>query len=105
MADNMFDLIYCENDKDETEITALIRKEFPQAIIADANDNIHSNRFSVSMDRSFEDKFLVFAIVQGFGMCSFTINLMTMDKEKQPHLKELIAEADKINPPVARHKN
>lgn len=75
----MYELIY-----GSSEIQAIIKKKFPNAIFKDASDEIHPERFEVTFaedSEEFEDKFYVFAIKTGFASYCFGFQLLL----RHPH--------------------
>lgn len=56
----------------------LIQKEFPSAIITDASDCIHTDRFKVEIEGiedQIEEQFYIFALKQGFTNLCFVFGL------------------------------
>ena len=91
----MYDLIYCENRGDYTEIKNKLSKYFKDSKIEDGSDEIHRHRFSIEMDDKKEDDYLMFALKEGFALLSLTIQLMIHEKPKR--LKELMSRAGLVN--------
>jgi len=54
------------------EIENLIKAKYPEAIIEDASDYIHHERFGVVIPNIDEDEFYPFAIKEGFARVCFS---------------------------------
>ena len=65
------ELVYGGKDVEE-----LIKAKFPSANTEDASDDIHENRFSLSIEDTNEDDFYVYAIQKGFADLCFKFALM-----------------------------
>lgn len=70
----MYDLIYTENYDDYNEIKKIIQNNHFSAIIEDASDGIHTNRFSVEYKIGYDDWFS-FLIKNGFALLSLNFQL------------------------------
>lgn len=68
----LHDLIY-----DSSEIADLIKKEFPDAVITDATDFIHTERFEIDIPSltCSDEKFYIFLMRIGAAVTSFTFQL------------------------------
>ena len=75
------------------EVEDLVRREYPDAIITDASDEVHPERFEVEIPNADEDTFYLFAIRQGFVGTSLSWGLMETMPESQQRLWNLLAEA------------
>lgn len=52
------------------KVEKLIREKYPQAVIEDASDYIHTERFKVEIDKASKEEFYSFAKKNGFiGEC------------------------------------
>lgn len=67
----MEDLIYAGGD-----VANIIKEKYPSAIIKDASDYIHTERFEVEIPNVTDDDFYPFAIREGFAQCCFSFNLL-----------------------------
>ena len=65
----MYELIY------NNQAIDLIKKRFPIAVFKDASDYIHVGRFEVEIEGVDEDEFYPFAIVEGFALACFKLQL------------------------------
>lgn len=70
----MYDLIYTENYEDYKEIKQIIKDSHSVAIMEDASDGIHTNRFSVEYKIEHDDWFL-FLLKKGFALLSLNFQL------------------------------
>lgn len=86
----MYELIYAGN-----EVEKIIKNKYPNAILTDASDYIHIERFECDIENAEEDEFYIFAIRNGFAGACFGFNLMMMDYPKGSGQKvwDWIAEA------------
>jgi hypothetical protein len=91
----MYDLIYCENRGDYTEIKNKLLDNFPNANIQDASDEIHHDRFEIEMDDDKRDDYLIFTMKEGFAVLSLTVQLMLHENQKE--LKELMGRAGLVD--------
>ncbi len=82
----MQELVYCDY-----EVRGIIVKKFPDMIITDASDYVHEDRFEVKSDTVTEDEFYPFAIDEGFALCCFGFQLMTMQKEHHDKLDRWVS--------------
>lgn len=71
MSDTMYDLIYSD-DADREHLAAA----FPDAVIEDASDGIHTERFSVTLPGARHDDYLLHVVGSDYALCSFTLGLM-----------------------------
>jgi hypothetical protein len=81
----MYDLIYCGKDVEE-----IIKKRFPNAVIKDASDYVHDERFSIEDEDLNEDEYYPFIIKEGIGGCSFNLQLMMLQKQNTEKLLKWI---------------
>ena len=83
----MNDLIYVNNQNDYKEIKQIIELKYPDAVIEDASDCIHTYRFSVDFESEFDD-WILFILKNHFAMCSMVFQLKARtDPDK---IKELV---------------
>jgi len=66
----MYELIYAGDDVKE-----LCGKQFPNATITDASDEIHTNRFEFEDTTISRMDFMTFALENDFIICCFEFNL------------------------------
>jgi len=66
---------------DATEATKLILEKFPDAIIEDATDAIHDERFSVTLNNNQKNNFYILALKEGFALNCLCFQLMLMDSK------------------------
>lgn len=66
----MNELVYAGSD-----VEKIIKDKYPQAKIADASDDIHTERFELELDGVSENEFYPFAISEGFARCCFGFEL------------------------------
>jgi len=71
----MTELIYAGE-----EVKKIIKKAYPEAEFRDASDEIHTDRFEVSI-RMKELGFYKFALQKGFALCCFRFRFKLMDKD------------------------
>jgi hypothetical protein len=94
-----YDLIYCEDNKDYTEIKELLQKRFPSCMIDNASDDIHRYRFTIQSEKDIKKDFIKFAIRNGFALCSLQIQMATYNtpasKEDHEELKKILEELKK----------
>lgn len=90
----MYELVYADKD-----VEVIIKKRFPQAVIENASDEIHRERFQVNIEGVTEDEFYPFAIREGFARCCLGFEIILNDqknkdnKVKIEHWIELAKEA------------
>ena len=70
-----------------TEVEELIRKKYPGAVLKDASDYIHTERFELTIPEVTQDEFYPFAIKEGFAECCFGFALM-LASLKFPEFKD-----------------
>lgn len=70
-------LIYTGKDVEE-----IIKKAYPEAVITDASDYIHAERFECDIEGITDDEFYVFALRQGFANYCLAFSLMMNDCPK-----------------------
>lgn len=58
------------------EVEDIIKAKYPQAVIDDASDFIHTERFRLSIEGIENDEFYPFAIKEGFATCCFGFAVM-----------------------------
>ncbi len=78
------DLIYAGKP-----VEALIKAQYPGAIIKDASDEIHRERFELSVDTT-EEEFYLFAVHKGFILCCFRFRILLHDAFQQDKLRHLL---------------
>ena len=66
----MYELIYAGKEVEE-----LVKKKYPQAVIKDASDFVHRERFECEISDVTEDDFYPFAISKGFARCCLGFEL------------------------------
>ena len=64
------------------KVEKLIREKYPQAVIEDASDYIHTERFKVEIDEVSKEEFYSFAKKNGFIKECFGFLLRTL-REKE----------------------
>jgi hypothetical protein len=69
----MRELVYAGGD-----VAKIIKEKYPSAVIEDASDYIHTERFEVEISDITDDDFYPFAIREGFAECCFSFNLLLM---------------------------
>lgn len=67
----MHELVY-----DDREVEVVITKHYNNAIITDARDEIHHERFEVDIPNITQEVFFKFALRNGFLLSCFTFNLI-----------------------------
>ena len=87
----MYDLLYC--GEHEQEIRAMVEKEFPDATIKNASDDIHRGRFSIEMDCN-DDDWMLFVMRHGIHEISFEWQVLKMDDPDRlkPLIKQVVDE-------------
>ena len=81
-AETMLDLVYVDPEKYEA-LWNVVAERFPAAKITDASDFIHDRRFEVVLPADTREDYLRFALAEGFGGNSFTVQMMArMEPEK-----------------------
>jgi hypothetical protein len=101
MADLFYDLIYAGPD-----VEALIKEHWPNAKITDASDEIHRERFELSLDAT-EDDFYRFAIEKGFALECLCFQLMLRDpchREGKDKIRKWIKEVKGVDIPMISEK-
>jgi hypothetical protein len=82
------ELIYCEDEKEYTELSALIGREWPNAVFEDGSDMVHEHRFAITIAGIETDDFFRFAIIKKFALSCLGFQLIKMSDPK--HCLELI---------------
>ena len=67
----MYELIYAGKDVEE-----IIKKRYPKAVIKDASDCIHTERFELEIIGVEDEEFYPFAINEGFVRSCFSFVLL-----------------------------
>jgi hypothetical protein len=81
------DLIYCGDAKEYESLIALIKAEWPHAVFEDGSDEIHEDRFGVTIEGVEQDDFFRFAMKNRFACSCLNWNIATMDNA--PHILKL----------------
>jgi len=81
----MYDLIYAP-----IEVENIIKAKYPQAKISDASDDIHRERFEMTLEGIEEDEFYPFAIKEGFARCCITFEMRMLQKEEHDKIRKWI---------------
>jgi len=82
----LHELVYAEND-----VADLIIAQWPNTVITDASDYIHTERFEVDIEGVEPDDFYSFAINEGFALNCLSLRLATMSgKEGQAKVRRWI---------------
>ena len=85
----MNELVYAGQD-----VERIIKERWPAAVITDASDYIHTERFSVDIEGVEDDEFYVFAIREGFASVCFTLLMLARGTEpQQARVQRLVKEA------------
>lgn len=90
---SFYELIYCKDDNQYSELQRSIAQRFPNARFEDGSDCIHEHRFSVQSNEEDQDRFIVFAIKEGFALSCFGVQLLLHCGDDHERLKRLIATA------------
>ena len=77
------------------EAQGLIRDRWPNAVIRDASDRIHTERFEVELEVD-ENEFYPFVIREGFAECCLTFCMMMRMEEEQPKVWRWIEMAKEV---------
>ena len=74
------------------EVEDIIKAKYPQSVITDASDYIHTERFELSIDGVEDDEFYPFAIKEGFARNCLGFEVMLLStgfpKTKSLHSAE-----------------
>ncbi len=57
------------------KVEDIIKAKYPQSVITDDSDFIHTERFELSLEGIEDDEFYPFAIKEGFARCCFGFSL------------------------------
>lgn len=89
----MYQLIYAGK-----EIEEVVKARYPTAIIKDASDEIHTERFECEVDID-EDEFYIWAILEGYAGACLTFELMMRNHSEGARQKvwDYAAEAKAID--------
>jgi hypothetical protein len=78
--DNFIELVYCPQ-----EVGKIIKDKWNEAIIVDASDEVHPERFEVTIPNITEDDFYPFAIKEGFVQDCLGFQLMLQSLKFPEH--------------------
>src|SRR3990170_493133 len=84
----MEELVYAGSD-----VERIIKKKYPEAVIKDASDEAHIERFELEIPNIVDDEFYPFAISGGFALdcLGFQITLQSLGFPEYKDNKEKIA--------------
>jgi len=70
------------------EVEDIIKAKYPQSVIKDASDYIHTERFELSIEGVGDDEFYPFAIKEGFARncLGFEVMLLSIGSPKTKSL-------------------
>jgi hypothetical protein len=92
MNEHIYELVYGV----QSQLEPLIKKEWPGAVIHDASDDIHTDRFEVAIvvpqgktNDELRKDFWYFAVREGFSLLCFGFRLWMMGNTKE--VKEWLA--------------
>jgi len=89
----MMDLIYLNDRFQYDTIKECLKKEFPNAQIEDASDDVHEYRFSITMPDEKRDEYNKFVLKTGLVIFSFAYQVGhikgKIDSDAESYLKNL----------------
>jgi hypothetical protein len=96
----VYDLMYCEESETYKEVSDTILKQYPDAVLEDGSDDVHSYRLVVKLDKTHKRDWLKFLMKKGIHNFSFIFSIMSLDGDEvkilRPIMEAVVAEGQDI---------